>query len=126
MIFGLKLSRSDISNPGRRSPTSDSFDSKNYRLCIFFFSLFPLSYTSLLCISRSCLTLPPVVRPRSAQRRPKMLPDPPPKQRNPMCGRLLSAFLLRSLQMRGKRSCLFRSILVTPQNFKFWNVTKIH
>jgi hypothetical protein len=66
MIFDLKLSRSDISDPDRIYPTKDSFDSKNRRFCEFFFNLFPLSLTSLSCISGPCLTLPPIVWSRSA------------------------------------------------------------
>jgi hypothetical protein len=60
MIFGLKLSMSDISDPYRTYLTRDSFDLKNHRSCGFFFRLFLLSHTSLSCISRPCLTLPPV------------------------------------------------------------------
>jgi replication initiation and membrane attachment protein DnaB len=40
-----------------------------------------------------------------------MLEDPPPKRRNPVLTRLSSMHLLRFLQMRKKRSYLFRLIL---------------
>jgi hypothetical protein len=111
IILGLKLSRSNIFDLDWTYPTRDSFDSKNCRFYGFFFSLFLLSHSSLSCIPRPCLTLPPVMRSRSAQRRSKMLVDPLPKRRNPEFERSLSVSLLQFLQMRKKRSCIFRFAL---------------
>jgi hypothetical protein len=92
MIFGLKLSRSDISDLDRTYPIGEPSI-----ICGFFFSLFLLSHASLSCFLGPCLTLAPVMWSRSAQRSLKMLVDPPLKQRNTMLARSCSVSLLRSL-----------------------------